>query len=256
MKNGSMRYALLGISAGLVLGFILANGYSRAEMEKQKLIVRQQQEQKSSSSPQTPAGVEQTAQETLSPEELRQVIARADANAKDLSLQRSIGLALYRYAALEQDSAILGEAVRLLERAQAGVSSSDTELLSSLGNAHFILARQGKPEQMAKARAVYQKALQADAKNADLRVDLGLTYLFAQPSEPLVAIKEFSQVLKSNSSFERGLEGLVVAQMEAKLTKDAAATLEKLKQVNPNNPSLPNLEIQLAQQELSPNPAQ
>ena len=250
MKNGSVWYAFIGIIIGLTLGFVIANGFSRAELENRRLSA--QARQAPPVSPQTQASPEQNGGERLSVEELRQAVSKADADPTNSKLQRDLGIALYRYAGLEQNASLLIDAVRLLERAEtASAGGGDAELLATLGNAQFILARQSEPARMVKARAAYQKALKANPKNADLIVDLGLTYFFAEPSEPEQALKAYLQALEVNLSHERALESVVNAYLKIGDSKEASVYLDKLKTVNPNNLSLPDLQVQLAQSEVS-----
>lgn len=249
MKNGSVWYAFIGIIVGLTLGFVIANGFSRAELENRRLSA--QAGQAPPVSPQAQASPEQNGSERLSVEELRQAVSRADANPNDVKLQRDLGIALYRYAGLEQNASLLVDSIRLLERAEAKAKADDTELLATLGNAQFILARQSEPARIIKARTAYQKALKANPKNADLIVDLGLTYFFAEPSEPQQALKAYLQALEANPSHERALESVVNAYLKVGNSREAAVYLDKLKAVNPNNFALSDLQVQLAQSEIA-----
>lgn len=250
MKSGSIGYLLVGVISGLILGFILANGFSRAESENRRLA-NTAVKSAPATSPQIQTSDNTDRRETLSPDELRQAIAKADAEPQNLELQRNLGLALYRYAGMEQNSALLVDAVRLLERAAPKVSAADNEFFGTLGNAQFIMARRGEPQRMVQARAAYQQMLKSDPKNVDVLVDIGLTYFFDTPAQPQQALQFYSQALAVNSTHEGALENSIIAFIKLDKGSEAAAALEKLKAANPNNAALSDLQIQVAQLEIA-----
>lgn len=252
MRTGNAAYIFLGLILGLITGFFLSNGVYRSEIEKRKMNAWLPFPATAASSLSNEVQVNsQTSEASLSPDELRNAIASADSDSQNLQKQRSLGLALYQYAVLEQNVELLVDVVRLLERAEKAASPQDKELLVTLGDAFFVLGQETDSQKIKQARAVYQKALKGGSKDADLHTKIGLTYFYAQPSEPLQAIKAYTQALEGNANHEKALENLILAQLELQKAEEAAANLKKLRQLNPQNTALSDLETQLAQQKIA-----
>src|SRR5262245_32330644 len=105
MNTKTAGLFILAILLSFFVGFYIANTLNRSELEALRTV-----KNPSSSSPQN------DAEQTLSPEEIRQRIAEADENPDDLKLQEKFGTALYQYAAMKQDAKLLAEVSRLLQR--------------------------------------------------------------------------------------------------------------------------------------------
>lgn len=250
MKS-ALGNALGGIAVGLIFGFVLANGYARTEIERRRLTFNAQTTTKQDSVSAVQDN-EKDQNSKLTLEELRLAIAHADKQPNNAKIQKEMGMALFRYASLEQNTELLFDAVRLMERAEVSGENLDTDFFKILGSANFILARSNKPENMLKALSAYQKAVRLNPKDLDLQVDLGMTYSFLQPPDLQSAVKVFSQNLKYNPNHERSLESLVRVLLEVRDDQNAEKNLEKLRHVNPSNSALNDLQTQLAQIRLSP----
>jgi tetratricopeptide (TPR) repeat protein len=110
------------------------------------------------------------------------------------------------------------------------IRPEDPEPIIKLGNALF------DAEQYAEAEKWYIKALQMRPKDINVRTDLGLTYFLREPRDIDRAIKEYQGSLAIDPNHEMTLQNLAVAYREKGDKDNAAKTIEKLKQVNPNNP--------------------
>jgi Flp pilus assembly protein TadD len=236
----NLLFLAAGLLAGFIVGFILANSMSARE-------AAQSTSAPSSSSQQT-AGNANTGSSApkLSESELREAITKADAHADDIELQKRFGMALYTYVNQTRDPRFLPDAVRFLKRA-VDAAPNDRSVIVSLGNALFDLGQMGDAKRFNEARAYYQKALELDANDANVRTDLGLTYYFGEPSDPESAIREYRKSLQIDPRHEQTLQNLATALVKTGNRKEAEKTIETLRGVNPKNPAIPDLEALLAQ---------
>src|SRR5205809_578982 len=85
-----------GLLAGIIGGFLLANSLNRTEMNS----LRAQLDESKTSRSTDPKNSDES---TLSGDEIKTKIAEADKNPGNLSFQKDLGIALYRYSAMKQD---------------------------------------------------------------------------------------------------------------------------------------------------------
>jgi tetratricopeptide (TPR) repeat protein len=163
-----------------------------------------------------------------------------------MDLQKRFGLALYAYVNQTRDPRFLPDAVRFLKRA-VEADPRDLSTTVSLANALFDLGQLGEPARFNEARQYYEKALELNPKDVNVRTDLGLTYYFGEPSDPQSAIREYRKSLEIDARHEQTLQNLATALIKTGNRKEAEKTIETLRSVNPKNPALPDLETLLAQ---------
>ena len=230
--------SLVAVIISFFGGFLLANALNRNELN----TIRAEIERLKNSSPQDKSEV------SLSDEEIRQKIAEADKNPANFNFQKNLGLALYRYATMKQDAQLLAEIARLLTRANQQ-DAKDYEVLITLGNCYFDIGYIKKDnENLTKAREFYQKALSQKPNDVDVRTDLGLTYFLVNLPETDKALAEFQKSLQTNPKHEKTLQVTAQALLSQKKVAEAANYLTRLREVNPENQFLPELESQLSQQ--------
>lgn len=246
MKS-NILFLTAGILAGFIIGFVLANSMSsRARTE-------------SASIPTANAGAQANAnasnargsEQQLSEKEIREAIQTTDARAGDIDLQKRFGVALYAYANQTRDPSFLPDAARFLKRA-VDADPRDRDSTVSLANVLFDLGQLGDASRFAEARGYYQKALEINPNDVNVRTDLGLTYYFGTPSDPQGAIREYRKSLAIDPRHEQTLQNLATALVKTGNQKEALKTIETLRSVNPKNPSLPDLEALLAQSNIKP----
>ncbi len=171
----------------------------------------------------------------------------ADRNPTNFAFQKGLGLALYRYATVKQDTKLLEEFERLLKRANE-LDAKDYDVMVALGNVNFDVGYFKKDNQkFQEAREFYEKALEQKPNDSDVRTDLGLTYFLTTPPETDRAIAEFQKSLQTNAKHEKTLQVLTQALLAQNKTKEAEKYLDLLREVNQNNENLPKLTAQLAQ---------
>lgn len=242
VRKQSIFSIFIGLVLGLVAGFLAANAINRAENLNRASVNNV-----------TPvnAGKENAAktenEDELSREEIRFAIKQADDSADRIDLQKKLGLALYEYLEAKRNTEFLPDIMRILKRAEDKMPE-DFEVNVALGNLHFVLAQEKKKaEDFNEARRYYTKALKTKPLSAEIRTDLGSTYLFAEPPEPLKAQTEYKKALEIDAKNEKALEYLTRALILTKEIKAAETEIEKLKASNPANSALSELQILLEQ---------
>ena len=93
-----------------------------------------------------------------------------------------------------------------------------------------------RPDLYDEAEKWYLLALEKEPKNINVRTDLGLTFFLREPRDSARAIKEYKASLAIDPDHEITLQNLALAYQENGDTENLLATLDKLKNVNPNNP--------------------
>lgn len=234
MTSRSIWIAIIASVLSFAAGFLFANSLNRRELTANP------------TASETPKAAQNSnasapAELTLTNDEIQKKVAEADKNSGNFTFQKNLGMSLYRYAAMKQDANLLPDALRILERALA-MEPADRDLQIGVGNAYFDKGYFNKDNaSLIKSREFYNKALVSRPTDADVRVDLALTYFLHEPSDLTTAVAEFEKALMSNPKHERGLQFLTQTLIKQNNTAKAAATLERLRQVNPSNTSIGEL---------------
>ena len=240
MNPKSLSLAILFAAVGVIIGFVLANSMNRSELTT--LRSENEQLKKAAASAGDPNS-------SLSDQEIRNAIARADQSPKDAAMQRNVGVAIYRYAAMKQDVELLQQAIRVLERALE-LKPDDYDVVLTLGNAHFDVGYFSKDNgALGRSREFYTKALAAKPDDPNVRTDLGLTYLLETPPDFEKAVGEFRKSLESDPKNEKTLQFITQALAKQNKIDEASAYLEQLRTVNPRNESIKELASLLATQQ-------
>src|SRR2546421_11845248 len=243
-----------GAVLGFVVGFALANGVNRQEQDRLRAEVARAQSAGPSKSadagekPQTQAlDKDDNSFPTLTDDQLKNAVAKADASPADAELQKKVGQALYVYAWQKGKASILPDVARILKRAHEA-DAKDYKTTVMAGDAHFLMARNsGDTRPLAAARKLYEDALASKPDDAVVRTSLGLTYFYDKPSDPQRAIREYRRALQSDPRQEMALQSLAAALIESGNLDEAEKHLGELEKVNPSNRELPSLRAQLEQ---------
>ena len=248
-------YSLIGLVAGFAVGFVFANSANRTEHEKLRTELARLKA--GAAGGQTTAGQSASAetsgqqQQALSPEEIRQKIAQADANPRDIDFQRNLGRGLYLYAVNFNQPDLLPDIIRILKRASDADPKDDNTLIL-IGNTFFLMGQNGDTARFAEARSFYQKVIDLKPNDLYARTATGLCYFFERPSDPQSAIREYRKALALDARHEMTLQGLAAALIATGELEEAQRRVEELQSVNPSNTELPNLRAQLAQKRGAP----
>ncbi|MCA1555955.1 MAG: tetratricopeptide repeat protein [Acidobacteria bacterium] len=252
MNTQKIFIALAGLIAGCAIGFFFAASVDRKELENLRAEVARARSA-SGAQPQPPGESRDAKSATTdavasmpTEDEMRELIAKADASQNDAEYQRKVGQGIYMYALSTGKPTLLPEAVRLLKRAhEADPKNYETTVL--VGNSLFALAQAADASKYAEARVYYNKALATKPQDTNVQTLLGMTYFFGQPSDPKRAIKEYRQSLASEPRHEMALQSLASALIATGAIGEAQKRIEELQTVNASNPALSNLRGQLAQ---------
>lgn len=244
--NGKVFWlSIVAVVVSFAGGFLLANALNRSEInqlraENGRLMT---------------AATETKQAETdsvLSVEEIRARIAEADKNPNDISFQKNLGLALYRYSAMKQDAETLAEAGRLLNRAYEN-NPKDYDVTVTLGNTFFDIGYFKKDNAaFEKSREYYQKALETKPSDVDVRTDFGLTYFLTNPPEYERAVAEFQKSLQINPKHEKTLQVAAQTLLAQNKIAEAEKFVARLKEANASNQYLAQLETEIADRKNNP----
>ncbi len=247
MSNKYFWATVLGMIVCFAGGFLLANTLNRNEIVALQAQIGQATKNPAASLLPTGQQTPPTNQQPeLSDAEIKQKISEADASPDNISFQRDLGAALYRYGGMKQDPALIGEAVRLMKRVTEK-NPQDYDMLVLTGNALFDIAamRRDKPGYAA-AREYYAKALAIRPDDAEVRADYGSTYFLGEPAEAEKARTELEKALVSDAANERALQFITQVYIKLGRKNDAQKSFDKLKSVNPGNPMITSLTTQLS----------
>ncbi len=242
MNGKALGLSILAVILSFIGGFFLANALNKSELETLRT-----ENNRLKTTP--PTSDTKDAETSLSDEEIRKKLAEADQNPNNFQVQKTFGTALYQYGAMKKDAKLIAESARLLERAYQN-NPADKDTAITLGHSYFDVGYYNKDnESLAKARQIYTKLLENSPKDAEIRNDLGLTYFLQTPPDLEKAAVEMKKTLESNPKHEKSLLFLVQIYIKQNKTQEAENYLAKLKEINPNAPSLADIQQQMAKSE-------
>ena len=240
MKKQFLLISVFSVILSFIGGFILANALNRNEINE----LRAKAERIDKSATETQNADSEIA---LSEEEINKKIAESEANPNDFNFQKGLGIGLYRYAALKQDAKLFEKTAKILERA-FNLNSKDYDVIVALGNSYFDIGYLKKDDKyLLKGREFYQKALEINPKDSDVITDFALTYYLLKESDIDRTIEELTKAVNYNSRNEKALQVLTEAKIKKNNLPEAEQFLAQLKEVNPNNPTIPNLTSRISQ---------
>jgi len=118
---------------------------------------------------------------------------------------------------------------------------NDFKILVALGDTNFDLRRYEEAEKW------YQFALKQNPNDATVRMDLGLSFYLRSPRDLDKAIAAYRDALKIDPRHEKTLQNLTQALIDRGAKASAGETLKRLEEVNPGNPSIAQFRSQLPQ---------
>jgi tetratricopeptide (TPR) repeat protein len=248
---------LAGTVLGFVVGFALANNINRQEQDKLRAQLAQQgggaatkppgaNDRPQQGKPQNASG-DDDSMPTLTPEQLKNAVAKADESPSDAELQRKVGQALYIYAWQAGNASILPDVARILRRAH-DLDPKNFETALMAGDAHFLIARSGgDPKPLIDARRLYESALESKPDDVEARTKYGMTYFYDKPPDAQRAIREYRRALQVDPHNAIPLQNIADALIETGNLDEAEKRLNELQQVNANNQELARLRARLEQ---------
>lgn len=242
MNSKAIQLSIVAVVISFIGGFFLANALNKNELETLRI-----ENNRLKTTPNNSTIVD--SEINLSDEEIRRKITEADQNPDNLEFQKSLGTALYRYGSMKQDGKILAEAARILTRVYEK-NPTDKDAAVMLGNSYFDIGYfQKNNENLVKARQIYLKLLEQTPKDFDVRTDFALTFYLQNPPDYEKAVAEMKKSLLENPKHDKTLQFLVQILLKQQKPQEAEIYLAKLKELNPNTPSLAEVQTQLEQSE-------
>ncbi|HVF47465.1 MAG TPA: tetratricopeptide repeat protein [Pyrinomonadaceae bacterium] len=237
MKKDNLMSAVLGLIVGLVVGFVFANSVNKTVAEKPP----------ATATTAGPNGAPPSGNPALPPDhpplgtssgntatsggaipQVTEAIEKAKTQPQDYEAQMTAADLYYQIQRFE-------EAAKFYEAASK-LKPAEAEPVIKAGNAHFDY------ENYLEAEKWYIRALEKEAKNINVRNDLGLTFFLREPRDIARAIKEYDAALAISPTHEITLQNLALAYVENGDKASLKATIDKLKAVNPKNPAIAKTE--------------
>ncbi|MEK7724531.1 MAG: hypothetical protein AAB336_09305 [Acidobacteriota bacterium] len=215
MNKENILFGVIGLLAGLIIGFVITNNYNRNSLSAQ-------------TTPTSPNS--QMAGQTQNPTQqninaampgVSEALEKADKDPNDFDSQIKAGEMFGRIQNFDK-------AITYFERANK-IKPDDYQTIVILGNLNF------DANKLDKAAEWYEKALAMKKDDVSVRTDYGLTFFLRQPKDIERAIKEYQTSLSVDPNHEMTLQNLAVAYSEKKDAEGVKTTLAKLEKVNPQN---------------------
>ncbi len=224
MNKDNVIYGVVGLIVGLVVGFVFANSVNRTPDKAPTATAATTATGSNPALPpdHPPLGTSANMAQGAPMPDITEAIDKATAEPKNYEAQMTAGDLYYQIGRFE-DSVKFYEAANKLKPGEA-------EPMIKLGNALF------DAEKYEEAEKPYSLALQKEPKNVNVRTDLGLTFFLREPRDIDRAVKEYQASLAIDPNHEVTLQNLAIAYSETNDVPNLAATVDRLKKINPNNP--------------------
>jgi tetratricopeptide (TPR) repeat protein len=226
MNKENVLFGIIGLLAGLIIGFFFANSVNQSAMTAASAAMQQTSGAPSGSLPPGHPNVPGNNAGGMTPE-VQAAIDKAHQNPNDYEAQMKAAEMFYKIQRFDGAIEFLTQANKL--------QPDNFEVMTDLGNANFDTDKYEEAEKW------YTAALAKKPDEADVRTDLGLTFIFREKPNYDRAIEEFKQVLSSNPSHVQALQNLTVAYTKKPDPTNPKATLAKLEEVDPSNKAITQL---------------
>lgn len=237
MKSENILFGVVGLLAGLIIGFGFANSINKTavtQVAPANTVGTASMPANGALPPNHPpigtSGGDASGSASMgAPQaQITEAIEKAKADPKNFEAQMTAADLYYQIQRFDDAAKFYEAAVKL--------KPADVEPLIKLGNALF------DAEKYADAEKWYLLALEKEPRNINVRTDLGLTFYLREPADLDRAIKEFNTSLGLEPDHEVTLQNLALAYRDKGDTANLQKTVARLKSINPSNPALPQLE--------------
>ena len=235
MTKDNILFGIVGLLAGLIIGFFVTNSLNKQQgfgSVAASSATAAQQGPLPPGHPDVPpgsstAGGQQPMAGGPNSAEVQAAIDKAKAEPDNFDAQ--VKAAEFYYQIQRFDGAI-----EFLKRANQ-LKPDDYETMVHLGNANFDSDKYDEAEKW------YTAALAKKPDDVDVRTDLGLISMFREPANYDRAIQEFKRSLEYNPAHPQTLQNLTVAYTKKGDAANASATLAKLESADKSNPAISKL---------------
>jgi len=216
--NKSITFGVVGLIVGLAIGFFAANRINRNQAAQ--VSPAQNAPLQSQSVPNILVKDQPATSGAMLPD-VSAVIDKANNEPSNFDAQIKAG-------DLYQQIKGFDKAAAFYERAQR-IKPDDYELIVKLGNIYF------DARQFESAAKWYEQALAKKAGDANVRTDLGITFVERSTPDFDRAINEFQTALRTNPNHEPTLYNLGAAYFKKGSMEEAKKVLARLEAVNPQS---------------------
>jgi tetratricopeptide (TPR) repeat protein len=227
MTKENFLFAIIGLLAGVIIGFTVANSLNRSadqtNVSPPTAMPTANPNLPPDHPPFVPSG-DQTQTQNAPLPQVTEAIENAKNKPEDFEAQMTAADLYYQIQRFE-------DAAKFYEQANK-LRPNEIEPLVKLGNSYF------DAEKFEQAEKWYEKALQKNPKDINVRTDYGLTFFLRSPRDIDRAVKEYQISLGIDPNHELTLQNLAIAYKEKSDAENLRKTLDALIKVNPNNPAV------------------
>lgn len=229
MNRQNILFTIIGLLAGFVGGFVMANSLNRSSTLQNTVA------QVPSGAPNNPqiqsADIKENSNGAMMPQ-VAETLEKADREPKNFAAQIQAG---QMYARIQNTA----KANEYLQRA-VEARQDRFEDLATLGNGFFDL------KNFEEAEKWYSKALEKNPDDVDVRTDLGSTFMERSNPDLDRAIQEYQASLAKSPNHENSLFNLAVAYSRKGNAEGAQQMLQRLEKINPASTLVTNLKQKLS----------
>jgi len=226
MNKENILFGIVGLLAGVIIGFMFANS-----VNQQGMVASTSPATGASNTVLPPGHPEiqggQNQQSMASVPEVQAAIDQARKEPDNFDAQMK---AAEFYNQIQR----FDGAIEFLTRANQ-LKPNDYDVIVQLGNSNF------DSDKYTEAEKWYARALTMKSDDINVRTDLGLTFIFRDPPNYDRAIQEFNRSLQIDPDHVQTLQNLTVAYTKKGDAEKAKSTLTKLEQVDPSNSAISKL---------------
>jgi len=227
MNKENILFGVVGLLAGLIIGFMFANSVNQKGVTAQTADMRLNSNMPADHPAVPPGSTPPGGTQGAMTPEVAAAIEKAKAAPEDFDAQIKAADLFYQIGRFD-------DAITYLKTANK-LKPDDREVIVHLGNANF------DGEHYQEAEKWYVAALAKKGDDVAVRTDLGLTFVFRDPPNYDRAIQEFTQSLQTDPNHIQTLQNLTVAYTKKGDSAKANATLAKLEGVDPKNTAIAKL---------------
>jgi len=227
MNKENILFGVVGLLAGLIIGFMFANSVNQKGITAPTADMRLNSNMPPDHPAVPPGSTAPGGTQGAMTPEVAAAIEKAKASPEDFDAQIKAADLFYQIGRFD-------DAITYLKTANK-LKPDDREVIVHLGNANF------DGEHYQEAEKWYLAALAKKADDVAVRTDLGLTFVFRDPPNYDRAIQEFTQSLQTDPNHIQTLQNLTVAYTKKGDSAKANATLAKLEGVDPKNTAIAKL---------------
>ena len=231
MNKENTLFGVIGLLAGLIIGFMFANSVNQKATATSPIPVAAAVDPNARMPPGHPDLASTKPQPGVISPEGQATIDKAKNGPDDYDAQVKAGEVCYQSERYDEAITFLSAANKL--------RPDESEVIVHLGNANF------DGDHLEEAEKWYTQALVQKPRDVNVRTDLGLTFVFRTPPNYERAIQEFARSLAIDPSHIQTLQNITVAYTKSGNKAKANEMLAKLTEVDPTNVAIEKLKADL-----------